>query len=127
MIFKIYKSAVSLLWFLASLLYIAIAYSLSPSENINLSFSGAHIYFIGGCIFVAAVSALVGIGTYFRKKVVLIFVVPLSLFCVYYFVDHVSSEIVLEKYIYMSLVILVINICTIHVVLKDMLFAKSNA
>ena len=75
----------------------------------------------------AAVSALVGIGTYFRKKVVLIFVVPLSLFCVYYFVDHVSSEIVLEKYIYMSLVILVINICTIHVVLKDMLFAESNA
>ena len=126
MTFNIYKFAVSLLCFLASLLYIAIAYSLSPSGSINLSFSGAHIYFVGGCVFVAAACALVGIGTYFRKKVVLIIVVPLFLFCVYYFVDHVSSEIVLEKYIYMSLVILAINICTIHVVLKDMMFAKSN-
>lgn len=61
-----------------------------------------------------------------HSKLVLIIAIPFLLFSLVYLSDQLASEIVWDKYIYQSVLMLLLSVATIHVVLKDKIFAKKG-
>ena len=119
--FKLYKLIVSVSWMLSAAIFIFVGYYLYfeqkgsftfNGEDIKLSFSVMFIFMSIACIFSA-------VGTYFQKRKTLFVVIPCLIFSIIYFIDNVMGEYVWAKYVYQSIAMVVINLATVHIILRQ--------
>ena len=80
-------------------------------EEIKLAFLAMFIFISIACVFSAA-------GTYFQKRKTLFVVIPCLIFSIIYFIDNVLGEYVWAKYAYQSIAMVVINLATVHIILR---------
>lgn len=121
MVAKIYKLVISLSWLISAALAFFVAYSLWPGSELGLvspeGNSSKHIaiypFALGILFFLTAV------GVFWRKRFVLVIVIPYLLFSIFYAYDQIFGEYVWAKYVYQSIFMLLQCGFTIHFLIID--------
>lgn len=119
--FQTYKLMISLLWMISSLLNIFIARHMYFEKKVNHTFNGedATLLVTGIFVLMATICVLVAVGTYFQKRKTLFIVIPCLIFSIVYFIDNVQGEYIFIKYVFQSLFMTILNLTTIHIILRQ--------
>ena len=127
--YKLYKNTICLVWVLSAVLCAGVSYSFYSGEAANIKFNGGDInsLMVIGFIFLAFIAALVSLGTYFQKKITLIVAIPFFVFSVLFLIDNVFAEYVWDKYVYQSLVQVLLSAFTIHIITNKSVKVERNA
>lgn len=123
---KIYRTAVSLMWFLAAFVLASVGYFLYSSDKVSINFNSSN-GLLG--IYVAAVllCVFIAICAYLQKVFSLLVLVPFTLISIGFLYQYSTADQIIYKYIYMSVFMVALNLVTVHLVIQPKGGAYKNA